>query len=125
MSRVLKNELQDLRRNVMSCFKETLPSKQFRALLFLSTIRLGVLADKEAKTQDPKERRCIEDEFEEGKRAVEKGIEKLYSQTRRSSEEALPSTSRALPRMRRTYAALRTLLRLFGMRRIFLRLTRS
>ena len=116
MSRVLKNELQDLRRNVMSCFKETLPSKQFRALLFLSTIRLGVLADKEAKTQDPKERRCIEDEFEEGKGAVERGIEMLYGQARRSSDEVLPGTNRTLRQMWRTDAADRALLDLSGLR---------
>jgi hypothetical protein len=116
MSRVLKDELQDLRKKIMTCFRETLPSKQFNALLSLSTIWLGVLVDRETKTEDQEERRCIEDEFEEGKRAVEKGIETLYGQARRSSEESLASTSRALPRMRRTYAADRTLLHLSGLR---------
>ena len=116
MCRVLKNELQILRENLMTCFRETLPSKQFNATLSLSIIWLHVLADREAKIEDQEERRCITNEFDEGKRGVEKGIETLYGQARRSSEEALPSTSRALPRMRRTYAADRTLLHLSGLR---------
>ena len=60
MSRVLKNELQILRENLMTCFRETLPSKQFNAMLSLSIIWLHVLADREAKTKDPEERRCID-----------------------------------------------------------------
>ncbi len=81
MSRVLKNELQILRENLMTCFKETLPSKQFNATLSLSIIWLHVLADREEKTEDQEERRCIADEFDEGKRSIERGIETLYEQT--------------------------------------------
>ena len=81
MARVLKDELQELRKKVMTCFKETLPSKQFSALLSLSIIWLGVLADRETKTQDPKERRRLEHDFDEQKRAIEHGIERLYEQT--------------------------------------------
>ena len=81
MSRVLKNKLQILRENLMSCFRETLPSKQFSALLSLSAIWLGVLADRETKTEDPNERRRLEDEFDQGKRAIEQGIQRLYEQT--------------------------------------------
>ena len=93
MSRVLKNKLQILRENLMSCFKETLPSKQFNATLSLSIIWLHVLADREAKTEDQEERRCIADEFDEGKRPIEKGIETLYEQTNRgrNKDPKLPS----------------------------------
>ena len=98
MSRVLKNELQILRENLMSCFKETLPSKQFNAMLSLSIIWLHVLADREAKSKDPEERRCIEDEFDEGKRAIEKGIRLLYEQTNRGrNEDPTLSSKRPLP----------------------------
>ena len=83
MPRVLSNELRDLRENMMTCFQKTLPNKQFMALLTLSICQLGVLADREAETQDEKERRCIEDELTAGKRTIEKGIEMLYEQTHR------------------------------------------
>jgi hypothetical protein len=98
MSRVLKNKLQILRENLMSCFKETLPSKQFNATLSLSIIWLHVLADREEETQDPEERRCIADEFDEGKRSIERGIQTLYEQTNRGKNEDpnLPS-KRPLP----------------------------
>jgi hypothetical protein len=93
MSRVLKNKLQILRENLMSCFKETLPSKQCNATLSLSIIWLHVLADREAKSNDPEERRCIADEFDEGKRSIERGIETLYEQTNpgRNQDPNLPS----------------------------------
>ena len=81
MARVLEEELLDLRERLMTCFRETLPSKQFSALLSLSTIWLGILADRETKTQDPKERRRLEHDFDERKRAIEHGIERLYEQT--------------------------------------------
>ena len=116
MSRVLKDELQELKQKLMTCFRETLPSKQFSATLSLSIIWLGVLGDREAKTEDAKERRCTEDEFEEGKGAVERGIEMLYGQTRRSSDEVLFGTCRTLRQMRRTDAADRALLDLSGLR---------
>jgi hypothetical protein len=93
MSRVLKNKLQILRENLMSCFKETLPSKQFNATLSLSIIWLHVLVDREAKTEDQEERRCIADEFDEGKRSIDRGIETLYQQTNRgrNQDPNLPS----------------------------------
>ena len=93
MSRVLKNKLQILRENLMSCFKETLPSKQFNATLSLSIIWLHVLADREAKSTEPEERRCIADEFDEGKRSIERGIETLFEQTNRgrNQDPNLPS----------------------------------
>jgi len=87
MSRVLKNKLQILRENLMSCFKETLPSKQFNATLSLSIIWLHVLVDREAKTEDQEERRCITNEFDEGKRSIERGIETLYEQSNRERNE--------------------------------------
>ncbi len=116
MSRVLENELQDLRQNLMKCFRETLPSKQAKALLVLSVIWLGVLAERDAKTEDDEERRCIKDEFEERRRTVERGIEIIYKQTQRNPEEAVPSPTRTLPRMRRAFAAMWTLFHLLGLR---------
>ena len=103
MVRVLKEELQDLRKKVMTCFKETLPSNQFSALLSLSTIWLGALADRETKTEDLKERRRLEHDFDEQKRAIEHGIERLYEQTEgRSFKVSLTSPSWHLQGLRST-----------------------
>ena len=55
MSRVLKNELQILRENLMRCIQETPPSKQFIALLSLPIIWLHVLVDRGEEIQDHEE----------------------------------------------------------------------
>lgn len=92
MARVLKDELQILRENLMNCFKETLPSKQFNATLSLSIIWLHVLVDREEAIQDPKERRRLQDEFDQGQRAIEHGIQRVYEQTEgRSFKDSLTS----------------------------------
>ncbi len=85
MSRVLKDELKDLREKVMACFRETLPSKQFNSLLSLSLIWLHVLVDGEEEIDDQEERRTLTNEFEERTNAIEKGIQLLYEQTKRRS----------------------------------------
>ena len=104
MVRVLKEELQELRKKVMTCFRKTLPSKQFSALLSLSIIWLGVLADRETKTEDLKERRRLEHDFDEQKRAIEHGIERLYEQTEgRSLKVSLTSPLWHLQGLRSTY----------------------
>ena len=101
MARVLKNELRNLRGNLMTCFQETLPSKQFNSLLSLSIIWLHVLVDRGEEIQDPEERRRLEDEFDQGKRAVEHGIRRLYEQTDGGSiEDFLTSPIRYLQRVR-------------------------
>jgi hypothetical protein len=98
MSRVLKNKLETLRENLMSCFKETLPSKQFNATLSLSIIWLHVLVDREAKTEDQGERRRLEDEFNEGRRTIEKGIRLLHEQTKsRTPQDPLLPQELPLP----------------------------
>jgi len=73
MFRFLKDELQELKQKLMTCFQEALPSKQFSATLSLSIIWLGVLGDREEQIEDPKERRRIEDEFEEAKKPLKEG----------------------------------------------------
>ena len=104
MSRVLKNELQDLRQKLMNCIRKTLPSKQFRALLFLSIIGLHVLVDREEDIKDPEERRRLEDEFDQGKRAIEHGIQRLYEQTEGTSfKDLLTSPIRYLQRLWSAY----------------------
>ena len=104
MSRVLKNELKDLRQNLMNCFQEDLPSKQVKTLLILSTIWLHVLVDREEEIEDPEERRQMEDEFDQGKRAIEHGIQRVYEQTGGTSlKDLLASPIRYLQRLWSTH----------------------
>ena len=113
MSRVLKDELHELKQKLMTCFQETLPTKQFSATLSLSIIWLHVIGGREE--QNPQERRELTDEFEEGRRIVERGIEMLYEQAGRSPQEATSGTVRNLSRMRRTDSADWTLSHVSGL----------
>ena len=90
MSRAFKGEIQELREKLMTCFRETLPSKQFNASLSLPVIWLHVLADREEKIKDEEKRGRLMKEFERGKSNIEKGIQMLYEQTQdRRNEEDL------------------------------------
>ena len=82
MSRVFQDEIQELRQKLMTCFIETLPSKQFNALLSLHIIWLHVLVDREEKIEDEEKRGKFINEFERGKNNIEKGIQMLYEQTK-------------------------------------------
>ena len=98
MSRVLKNELQNLRQSFETYLNKMPLNKQFSALFFLSVIWLHVLAAREEGIQDEEERRCITNEFDQCKRTLTRGIEMLYEQTTRGRNEEpdLPS-KRPLP----------------------------
>ena len=87
MSRVLKNELQNLRKSFETCLHKMPLNKQFSALFFLSAIWLHVLAAREKETQDKEERRCITNEFDQCKKTLTRGIEMLYEQTTRGQKE--------------------------------------
>jgi hypothetical protein len=92
MSRLLKDELQELRKKLMVCFRETLPSKQFNALLSLPIIWLHVLVDREEKIEDEEERGRFMNEFERGISSIEKGIQMLSQQTKnKRGQENLPT----------------------------------
>ena len=87
MSRVLKKELQKIQENLMLCFRETLPTKQFNAILFLVSMDLGLLVEEEEKNQNQKERRRIIHEFNKERKIIRKGIQRIYEQTKRKPPE--------------------------------------
>jgi len=98
MSRVLKNELRNLRQNFETCLHKLPLNRQFGALLSLSVIWLHVLVAREEGIQDEEERRCITNEFDQCKRALTKGIEMLDEETtRRRNEDSDPFPKRPLP----------------------------
>ena len=92
MSRVLKNELRNLRQSFETCLHKMPLNKQFSALLFLSMIWLHVLVAREEGIQDEEERRCITNEFDQCKRTLTKGIEMLHEQTSQGRNEDPDST---------------------------------
>jgi len=92
MSRVLKNELQNLKQSFETCLHKMPLNKQFSALLFLSMIWLHVLVAREEGIQDEEERRCITNEFDQCKRTLTKGIEMLHEQTSQGRNEDPDST---------------------------------
>jgi len=87
MSRVLKNELQNLRKSFETCLHKMPLNKQFSALFFLSAIWLHVLVAREEETQDKEERRCITNEFDQCKKTLTRGIEMFCEQTTRGQKE--------------------------------------
>ena len=87
MSRVLKNELRNLRKSFETGLQKLPLNRQFGALLSLSVIWLHVLVAREEGIQDEEERRCITNEFDQCKRTLARGIEMLYEQTTRGKKE--------------------------------------
>ena len=82
-SRDLEKELRFLREEVMHCFSQTLPAKEFAAAMVLALTWLHVILKRRERTRDLNERRCLNDEFDHGKRAVEKGLRALKRSSRR------------------------------------------
>ena len=87
MSRYLNKEVETLRERVTSCIKENKPVGKLNINLILSMIGLHLLADREGKTKNPKERRRIIHEFRKGKKTLEEGIRYVYEQTQRGTNE--------------------------------------
>ena len=76
-----KDVMEGLVKELMECFRNTNPSKQFLAELMLGTIWLDVLVLRMSKTRDRLERRKMLNEFNSGVKTVRKGIELLWETT--------------------------------------------
>ena len=78
--RNIEKELIETRQKLMVCFRDTLPSKEFRATILLAMIGIHITADQIKKSRNPEERRRLINEFDRRKNAVEKGIRMLKAQ---------------------------------------------
>lgn len=76
-----KDELESVVKELLECFRNTNPSKQFLAELMLGTIWLDVLVLRMAKTKHRLERKKMLQEFQDGIKTVRKGVELLWETT--------------------------------------------
>ena len=77
VSRDLEKELSRVRQELMACFRETLPSKQFSAEIFLATVSLHLIAAEVQQTQNIEKRRRLLNETDQQKSTIQKGIQLL------------------------------------------------
>ena len=75
-------QVKDLVRDLMHCFRHTNPSKQFLAELMLGTIHLDMLVLNMAKSRELTERRRLKQEFLAGVKTIRKGIGLLWESSR-------------------------------------------
>ena len=96
MSRIVKRALERTRQEMMSCFKEFNPSREFNAKLFLGLVWLHLIAARIEKTQNMEERRNLINEFYQDKKTIEKGIRMLRKAEKTNPEEAKSTLHRAV-----------------------------
>lgn len=76
-----KDELETVVKELLECFQNTNPSKQFLAELMLGTIWLDVLVLRMAETKNKIERKKMHKEFQDGLKTIRRGIELLWETT--------------------------------------------
>ena len=82
MFQVLENEAKALRRDLEVSFKIAKPTYQFKATMILAYVQLLVKIELFKKSQDPKERRRLINEFKKEKESIGKGIRMLFERQR-------------------------------------------
>ena len=89
MSRDLDEGLNQLREDLMSCFRETAASREFKDRTFMATVWLGVIAEKAQVTTSLTERGQLLNEFAKNKSVIEKGIKLVKEIEKRTGGRAL------------------------------------
>ena len=77
MKRNFSKELENTRNRLSVAMQAAMPTKEFGATVVLGMIRLHVLAKKIRESRNLEERRCLTNEFTQGRSAMEKGISVL------------------------------------------------
>ena len=72
-----QKELKNLRKEVMLCFKETPPSKNFGPMVMMAIVGLQMIEAGIHNTLDIEERRRLINEFRRGRKGIERGIKAL------------------------------------------------
>ena len=77
MNRNFSKELENTRNRLSAAMQAAMPNKEFGANIVLGMVRLHVLAKKIRQSRNLEERRCLTNEFTQGRSAMEKGISAL------------------------------------------------
>ena len=96
-TRDFQKELITLREEVMSCFRQTMPAKEFGATMMLAIVKLHMIEAGIHRTLDLNERRRLIHEFTKGRSAVEKGLRLLRQGGRRAPVHTGQEYRNAMP----------------------------
>ena len=77
MKRNFSKELENTRNRLSVAMQAAMPNKEFGANIVLGMVRLHVLAKRIRESRNLEERRCLTNEFTQGRSAMEKGISAL------------------------------------------------
>ena len=90
-SRNINNELIDLRQEVMACFQNILPDKQFQAQMILALIGLHLVVKQIQSSRDLEVRRKLLRNFERYKKAIAKNLDLLKQNIKRINKAGVSS----------------------------------
>jgi len=96
MKRNLSKELENTRNRLSAVMQAAMPTKEFGANLVLGMVRLHVLAKKIRESRNLEERRCLTNEFTQGRSAMEKGISALKKSAVKEFREKKDALRRAV-----------------------------
>lgn len=91
-----QKELIKIRQEVMGCLSETLPTKEFSAAIMMATVRLHVIEAGIRKTRNLEERRRLIHEFNNKRKAIERGIRLLRKSSGRNVKDSEERIRRAM-----------------------------
>jgi len=97
MKRNFSKELENTRKRLSLAMQAAMPTKEFGANIVLGMVRLHVLAKKIRESQNLEERRCLTNEFTEGRSAMEKGISALKKTVVKEFRKKRDALRRAVP----------------------------
>lgn len=92
-----QRELEKIRRELMVCMSETLPSKEFSATIMMAMVWLQVIETRIPKTQNIIERRRLINEFKNKKNTIEKGVRLLRRSSGKIKNHSKETSRRAVP----------------------------
>lgn len=96
MNRNFSKELENTRNRLSAAMQAAMPTKEFGANIVLGMVRLHVLAKKIRQSRDLEERRCLTNEFNQGRSAMEKGIRALKKTVVKEFREKKDALRRAV-----------------------------
>ena len=82
----IQKEVQELREEVMQCFRITLPDKQFGARMLLALVWLHMIVKRIERSRDLNEKRELIKEFSRSKKVIKKGARLLLKSKYRVPE---------------------------------------
>ena len=96
MKRNFSKELYNTRNRLSAVMQSARPTKEFGASIVLGMVRLHVLAKKIRESRSFEERRCLTNEFTQGRSAMEKGISALKKSVVKEFREKKDALRRAV-----------------------------